>query len=77
MAHKVQITQFPEAEIQRKDIVLSISEDGEKIGEIHISKGSIDFWPAGNPVNYRRATWSRFADIMREHGAPKRAKKAK
>ncbi|MFV3076419.1 hypothetical protein [Niveispirillum fermenti] len=69
MAHEVIIKCIPEFELSSKDMVLMISDHDGKIGEIHISKGNIDFWPSGNSVNHFQLSWRKFAEIMKENGA--------
>jgi len=53
--------------VVNKDIEVHVREDGEILGRIHISKGSIDWIPA-NAKQVRRLSWARFADLMEAQG---------
>ena len=47
------------------DVVFEVRSDDEKLGELHVSKGSIDWYPylARTPVTL---TWEHFDRLMRE-----------
>ena len=47
------------------DVVFEVRSDGEKLGELRISKGTIDWAPANTrtPV---QLTWEQFDRLMRE-----------
>lgn len=53
--------------VVNKDIEVHVREDGEVLGRIHISKGSIDWIPA-SAKQVRRLSWERFAALMEEEG---------
>lgn len=56
---------IPQAiEVQHTDIELEVHSDGAKLGTLKISKGTVDWLPARNKVNYHQMTWERFAEIM-------------
>lgn len=63
--HNVKFT-LPERELGKVDARFSIYEDGKKLGEITISKGSLEYFPA-NTVKPVVMSWARFDKIMREH----------
>lgn len=67
MAHEVKI-QINENIILHKDAVVEVRKNGSLLGEILISKGNIEWRPAGNSVNYKRLQWSAFASFMEEYG---------
>ena len=46
------------------DVVFEIRSDGEKLGELRISKGTIDWAPSNAKVPYRRS-WEQFDRLMR------------
>jgi hypothetical protein len=51
--------------IEGIDIRIPVWSDGARLGEIHISKGSLDWIPAGKTKrNGHRASWERFAELM-------------
>jgi hypothetical protein len=47
------------------DVVFEVRSDDEKLGELRVSKGSIDWYPylARNPV---KLTWEQFDRLMRD-----------
>lgn len=71
MAHKI-LLQQPEWEVLHKDVVVKVTGDDGKLGEIHLSKGSIEWVPSGHHVNRKKMSWADFADLMEEHGKDKR-----
>lgn len=67
MAHEVTMdlaTRF----VLHKDVEIEIKKDGRKLGTVLISKGNIEWLPAGNSVNKKRLSWSKFAELMDERG---------
>jgi hypothetical protein len=53
--------------VANTDIEVLVREDGEVLGRVRISKGSID-WIPGMGRRSKRMRWSRFADVMEEFG---------
>jgi hypothetical protein len=49
------------------DVVFEVRSDGDKLGELRVSKGTIDWVPvnAKNPI---RLTWEQFDRYLRDHG---------
>ena len=67
MAHEVTLdisTKF----VLHKDVKVDVKKGGKKLGTALISKGNIEWVPAGNSVNKKRLSWTKFADLMEEHG---------
>ena len=67
MAHEVTLdisTKF----VLHKDVEVEVKKDGKKLGAALISKGNIEWVPSGNSVNKKRLSWSKFAELMEEHG---------
>ncbi|MDO4769409.1 MAG: hypothetical protein Q4A11_03470 [Brachymonas sp.] len=63
MAHEITLdisTKF----VLRKDVTVDVKKDGKKLGTILISKGNIEWVPAGNFVNKKRLSWTKFAELM-------------
>lgn len=54
--------------ILSKDVKLDIKKDGVKLGTALISKGNIQWVPAGNSVNKKQLTWTKFAELMESEG---------
>jgi hypothetical protein len=64
--HELEITVPPKA-ILNSDVVITVVEDDEKLGELRISRGSVDWIPGRAHTTYRLA-WARFDQLMRDHG---------
>ncbi len=55
----------PTEQILNKDVEFVIRENGRKLGELHVSKGSIE-WIPNNGRYKRRMRWSKFAKLMKD-----------
>jgi hypothetical protein len=67
MAHEVTMdisTKF----VLHKDVTIDIKKDRRKLGTVLISKGNIEWVPAGNSVNKSRLSWAKFAALMVAEG---------
>lgn len=67
MAHEVTLdisTKF----VLHKDVTVHVKKDGRKLGTALISKGNIEWVPAGNSVNKKRLSWTKFAKLMASEG---------
>ncbi|TXG98334.1 MAG: hypothetical protein E6R08_04915 [Nevskiaceae bacterium] len=74
MAHEVTLdiaTKF----VLHKDVKIEVRTDDGKLGTLLVSKGNIEWLPAGNSVNKKRLTWAKFAELMSDQGKPVRVKK--
>lgn len=60
--HKVRF-EAPPMVLGRQDAVFIVDIDDEKLGELHISEGGVDWWPR-NSKTCRRWSWSQFRDLM-------------
>jgi hypothetical protein len=60
--HKVIMRQPSQLDVS-VDIEFIVKEDGKKIGELHVSKGSIEWLPSNGRYK-RRMRWSKFAELM-------------
>lgn len=69
--HKIQMS-VPGHVVENRDTTVEVWSNDKKLGRVEISKGSIDWWPAGTSTNYRHVTWEKFAEIMEAHGAPRK-----
>ena len=56
---------LPRALIVNTDVEIEVYSDGEKLGELHLSKGTIDWRPAHSPREIK-LPWERFARLMEE-----------
>jgi hypothetical protein len=59
---------LPERELGKADANFYIYKDEEKLGQITISKGSLEYYPARRkkPISI---TWSEFDALMKRHEA--------
>lgn len=67
MAHEVTLdiaTKF----VLHKDVKIEVKTDEGKLGTLLVSKGNIEWLPAGNHVNKKRMTWKNFAKLIEEQG---------
>jgi hypothetical protein len=65
MEHHVEFT-IPYRELGKCDIVFHVWGDGEKLGELQISKGSLVWYPKG-PTHGHKISWAQFDRVMRDY----------
>ena len=53
------------------DIKVIVDQDGERLGQLKVSRGSID-WKPGKAKRTWQLEWERFDQLMREFGHPPR-----
>jgi hypothetical protein len=53
--------------IKNVDIQIPVRSDGQLLGQIHISQGSVDWIPAKKHHRFRLG-WERFAQVMADEG---------
>jgi hypothetical protein len=63
--HKVFLN-LPWTEMNKKDAIFEIYQDGEKFGRITISKGAIEWYPYKAKVPYK-LSWSRFDKMIKNN----------
>jgi len=73
MAHEV-LLDINNKFVLHKDVKIEVKTDKGKLGTLLVSKGNIEWLPAGNYVNKRRLSWSKFAELMEAQGKPAKAK---
>jgi hypothetical protein len=61
--HNVKMS-LPQGLVINSDIEFSITSNGKKLGEVHLSKGTIDWRPAGAKKAEYKVGWEKFADMM-------------
>ena len=64
--HDIEI-ELPPKVVLHKDVTFVVRSDNEKLGELRISKGSVDWVPRSGRI-VRRLPWERFDALMQEHG---------
>lgn len=62
--HKVSIRQ-PAKQVMHKDVAFIVQSDGVLLGELTVSKGSIDWRPA-NKQKAKKISWEKFAAMMEQ-----------
>ncbi len=74
MAHEVTLdisTKF----VLHKDVKIEVKTDAGKLGTLLVSKGNVEWLPAGNFVNKKRLSWSKFAELMEAQGKAVKVRK--
>ena len=66
-AHEVDVS-MPTRELGRSDVIFDVKVDAATLGALHISHGSVVWFPAGNTYGYK-LDWTTFGQLMQEHGA--------
>jgi len=67
MAHEVTLDIATKL-VSHKDVKIEVKNENGKLGTLLISKGNIEWLPAGNYVNKKRMSWKSFAKFMEEYG---------
>jgi hypothetical protein len=62
--HDIEV-EIPPRLVLHKDVSFVIKSDGLKLGELRVSKGTID-WRPGNKRKVVSLTWEQFDKVMRE-----------
>lgn len=60
--HRIEINQPPK-QVLHSDISFTVYSDGAALGELKISKGTIDWRPAGHKKSVKWS-WEKFAKVM-------------
>lgn len=64
--HQVDIT-LPKRELGRADARFDVKADSEVLGALHVSRGSVVWFPSGTTYGYKLG-WARFDELMQENG---------
>ena len=64
--HRVEMA-LPSTDIQNADVTVSVWSDDELLGELLISRGTID-WRPGHHHTVFSMDWERFDGLMRANG---------
>jgi hypothetical protein len=62
--HRVTLTRTAPYDIGNADIEIEIFADDGKLGELHISRGGVDWWPRDAKQNKIELTWEQFRDRL-------------
>jgi hypothetical protein len=71
VAHAVGLRIDHELPVGNVDIKVIVTQDGERLGQLKVSRGSVD-WKPGKAKRTWSLEWERFDALMREHGHPPR-----
>jgi hypothetical protein len=69
MAHRIFMFE-PKHEVTNTDVAFSVKKNGKKIGELRVSKGSLE-WYTGNGRTAYSISWDLFDEIMKKGGSIK------
>jgi hypothetical protein len=62
--HKIEVSQ-PAKRVLNSDMVFTVYSDDQRLGELSISRGTIDWRPANRRTAFRR-NWEWFARMMED-----------
>ena len=66
-SHAISMKQ-PQEVILGKDVQFIIKRDGSKLGELHVSKGTLEWVPAGSKIKTYRLRWAQVATLFEDNG---------
>ncbi len=66
-SHAISMKQ-PQEVILGKDVQFIVKRNGRKLGELHVSKGNLEWVPAGSKVKTYRLRWAQVAAIFENEG---------
>ena len=52
--------------VGKVDVVFDVWSSGEKLGQMRLSKGGVDWWPKNSKRNYHRGTWEQVRDVLEQ-----------
>jgi len=58
---------LPQVTIQKSDLVVDVWADGEKLGRLKVSRGSVEWTPRDHTYGHH-LSWEEFDGLMVEHG---------
>lgn len=67
--HRITVHPSKPLEVVNADLTIEVEADGEKFGELRVSRGSID-WAPRNLRRVFRLEWEQFDELMRANGRP-------
>lgn len=65
--HRITVHPSRPLEVNAADLLIEVTSDGAKLGELRVSRGSIDWAPRNHQFPSRSLTWEQFDNLMREH----------
>ncbi len=72
MSHDISCT-LPEHSLGKVDAIFKVKKNGEVLGTLKISKGSLDWTPRGHELeNPYQLNWTKFDKLIQGNGRRKR-----
>ena len=65
--HSISVHPSRPLEVVNADLIIEVTADGEKLGQLQVSKGTID-WVPRNHQSPISLTWEQFDRLMRDSG---------
>jgi hypothetical protein len=65
MAHEVHL-ELPSVEISSTDATFTVYQDGQKFGELRVSKGAVVWFPSGTKTKGYKLNWREFNALMKD-----------
>jgi hypothetical protein len=69
--HEVKLTTDGKIEVSNADFAFEVHEDGEKLGTLKVSKGSVDWLPHHNEVTHYELYWAEVDKLFLTQGRKK------
>jgi hypothetical protein len=63
--HEIEMQQTVRV-VGNADVSFVVHADGDKLGELRVSRGTIDWWPRNSKSRHTSLTWERFAKVMED-----------
>lgn len=67
--HRITVHPSQALEVNAADLVIEVTSDGAKLGELRVSRGSIDWVPRNHSYPTSAMTWEQFDTLMRSQGS--------
>ncbi len=64
--HRITVHPSKPLEVNAADLVIEVTSDGEKLGELWVSRGTIDWRPRNHTYAVASLSWERFDALMRD-----------
>jgi hypothetical protein len=65
--HDVDV-EIPQKAVLNTDVRFIVRSDGEKLGELLVSRGTLDWLPANFPSPPFSLSWEKFNELMQQQG---------
>ena len=66
--HSIKVHPSRPFEVVNADLIIEVAADDQKLGQLQISRGTIDWVPRDKQTAHT-LSWERFDQLMREHGS--------